>query len=163
MNLTPAARALQVLPGTPGYAHAAVPTLSWPARVQLGLSDFVPGGFPLPWTPVYDGMGEFVPGGFPLPQTPVYFASANGSLPKAPDLPMAAINGNGAYMGPCGMGSLDCGCGGTCGSCGMGALSVPMWAATLPAPLNSTWGGIPVVYIAGGVLIAFMLMKRGRR
>jgi hypothetical protein len=59
-----------------------------------GLSDFVAGGFPLPWTPVYDGMGEFVGGGFPLPQNPVYFPSAQGSLPKAPDMPRALI-GNG--------------------------------------------------------------------
>lgn len=56
----------------------------------MTLGDFVNGQFPLPWTPVIS-MGEFVAGGFPLPQTPVFFPSANGSLPKAPDIPRAAI------------------------------------------------------------------------
>jgi hypothetical protein len=58
-----------------------------------GLRDFVNGGFPLPWEPVFfpNGVGDFVNGGFPLPQVPVFFPSSAGSLPKAPSMPRAAI------------------------------------------------------------------------
>lgn len=69
----------------------------------MGLRDFVDGGFPLPQGPVYvpgmgwmGGMADFVPGGFPLPQNPVYMPAANGSLPKAPPMPRAAIAHGGA-------------------------------------------------------------------
>jgi hypothetical protein len=158
----------QARPGTPdwvwasgakhyGYGHGS-------GRPDMG--DFVPGGFPLPWNPVFadSGVGDFVWGGFPLPQNPVGArASAYGSLPKAPDLPMALIgHGNGAELdaGDCGMG---CGCSG-----GMGALEIPAWAMTLPAPLNGQVAGIPTVYLAGGLLAVFFILpmiggRKGRR
>jgi hypothetical protein len=70
----------------------------------MGLRDFVNGGFPLPHEPVYipgmgwmgGGIADFVNGGFPLPATPVYMPAANGSLPKAPPMPRAAIAHGGA-------------------------------------------------------------------
>ena|ERR1700722_12670589 len=70
----------------------------------MGLRDFVNGGFPLPDGPVYipgmgwmgGGVADFVNGGFPLPATPVYMPAANGSLPKAPPMPRAAIAHGGA-------------------------------------------------------------------
>ncbi len=123
-----------------------------------GLRDFVPGQFPLPWMPVFDGMGEFVPGGFPLPQNPVFYPSKNGSLPKAPDMPMALIgNGNGATLDDCG-GGMGCGC----QSCGMGALTgdtlIPQ--ASLPSFLQGdSWiTGVPTLYIAGGALLVTWAM-----
>lgn len=62
-----------------------------------GINDFVLGGYPLPQTSVYyPNMGDFVNGGFPLPQTPVFFPASNGSLPKAPPMPRAAIAHGGA-------------------------------------------------------------------
>jgi hypothetical protein len=63
-----------------------------------GLRDFVNGSFPLPWEPVYfpTGVGDFVNGGYPLPQVPVFVPSSNGSLPKAPPMPRAAIAHGGA-------------------------------------------------------------------
>jgi hypothetical protein len=137
-----------------------------------GLQDFVPGWYPLPYNPVT--IGDFVPGGFPLPQTPVYFASAGGSLPKAPNLPMAAIgakNGKAAIAAAdgCGMG---CGCGGSCGGCGMGDLAVPTWASSLPTFLQGSVtlpavGSVPTVYLVGGVLVLAMFFmgssRQGRR
>ncbi len=127
-----------------------------------GLRDFVPASFPLPWMPIYDGMGEFVSAGFPLPQNPIY-PSANGSLPKAPPMPMALIgHGNGKANG-CG----DCGCNG-----GMGALTsdtiIPQ--ASLPTFLQGdTWiTGFPNVYVALGVVVVGVMFmggsaRRGRR
>jgi len=153
-----------------------------------GLADFVNGGFPLPWTPVFDGMGEFVGGGFPLPQNPVYFPSVNGSLPKAPPMPKALINlgrhdmirgfsgmGERSDMirGFSGMGErsdmirgfsgVGCGCGGSCGGCGMGD-----WTSSLPTFLQGSTtlpgvGAVPTVYLAGGVLLAAFLFMGGRK
>jgi hypothetical protein len=59
----------------------------------MSLRDFVNGGYPLPWEPVFfpNGVGDFVNGSFPLPQTPVFFPSSGGSLPKAPSMPRSAI------------------------------------------------------------------------
>ena len=123
-----------------------------------GLADFVSGGYPLPWTPVIS-MGEFVAAEFPLPQNPVYFASSKGSLPKAPDMPMALIaHGNGA--------SLGCGCGGSCAGCGglggLGDTLIPQ--ASLPTFLqgDALVSGIPTVYLAAGVLLAAVLFMGGR-
>ena len=134
-----------------------------------GLNDFVPGSYPLPWNPIT--LGEFVPGGYPLPWNPVFFADSNGSLPKAPDIPMAYIgakNGKAAMAAAasdsCGNG-MGCGCGGSCGcSGGMGDVAVPTWA---PSFLNGTVtlpvvGVFPTVYLALGVgLIAVIAMSSG--
>jgi len=156
--------------------------------MRNGLADFVSGGFPLPWTPVYDGMGEFVGGGFPLPQNPIY-PSASGSLPKAPPMPMALIGHGNGQADDCGAG-MGCGCGGSCGGCGMGAYPnygrslanasavglehrhafdgigaltsdtlIPQ--AKLPTFLqgDAYISGVPTVYLALGVLAAgFMFM-----
>lgn len=59
-----------------------------------GMNDFVLGDYPLPYNPV--SMGDFVKGGFPLPFTSVIMPAANGSLPKAPPMPRAAIAHGGA-------------------------------------------------------------------
>jgi hypothetical protein len=147
------------------------------------LNDFVPAGYPLPWNPIT--LADFVPGGFPLPQNPIYFASSNGSLPKAPSLPMAAIgakNGKAAIAAAASDSCGGCGCGGSCGGCGgLGAIAgcatcsasmtsdtiIPQ--ASLPAFLqgDAYMAGFPTVYIAGAVvlLVGFMMMggKRGRR
>ena len=136
-----------------------------------GLADFVPGGFPLPWNPVLadSGIGDFVMGGFPLPQNPVFYPSASGSLPKAPPMPMALI-GNGGGMGH--RSDMIRGFSGVgCCDCGMGALTgdtiIPQ--ASLPAFLqgDSLVTGVPTVYLAGGVLVALvvlpMLMGGGGR
>lgn len=154
-------RPLNTLPPLP-----AGPVRAWPAGARHygyqhgrgrppGVGDFVNGGFPLPSRPVFDGMGEFVGGSYPLPQNPVYYASAEGSLPKAPDIPMALIaNGNGKCAG------MGCGCS-DCG--GLGDMAVPTWATSLPSPLNSTQWGYPVVYLLGAAAIGyFMFMKKGR-
>lgn len=136
-----------------------------------GLHDFVMGGFPLPQNPVWAtgvSLGEFVAGGFPLPQNPVGIrASANGSLPKAPPMPMALIgHGNGADL-DCGS---TCGCGGSCGACGMGGLGdtiIPQ--ASLPSFLQGAAyiPGVPTLYLAGGLALAFLFFRsstaRGRR
>jgi hypothetical protein len=129
------------------------------------LQDFVPAGYPVPWNPIT--LADFVPGGFPLPQNPVYFASSNGSLPKAPGLPMAAIgakNGKAAIAAASGCG--DCGCGGSCGGCGMGTLSsdtiIPQ--ASLPVFLqgDAYIAGFPTVYLAGAVLLVGIMFMGGR-
>ncbi len=126
----------------------------------LALSDFVPAGYPVPWNPIT--MGEFVPGGFPLPATPVYFSDSNGSLPKSPDMPMAAIgakNGKAAIAAASGMG-CGCGCGG-----GMGTLSsdtlIPQ--ASLPAFLqgDAYITGFPTLYLAGAVVLVLGFMFAG--
>lgn len=141
---------------------------------MTGLHDFVQGGYPLPWNPVT--MGEFVPGGFPLPWTPVFYPDSSGTLPKSPDMPMAAIgakNGAAAIAAAsdgCGSG-MGCGCGGSCGGYGMGALTgdtiIPQ--ASLPTFLqgDSIITGFPTVYLAGAglVIVAFLFMggRSGRR
>ena len=137
--------------------------------MRNGLADFVSGGFPLPWTPVYDGMGEFVGGGFPLPQNPIY-PSASGSLPKAPPMPMALIGHGNGQADDCGAG-MGCGCGGSCGGCGMGALTSDTFIpqAKLPTFLqgDAYISGFPTVYLALGVVaVGFMFMggsSGGRR
>jgi hypothetical protein len=154
-----------------------------------GVADFVPGGYPLPWNPIT--LGDFTPGWFPLPQNPVGFRpSANGTLPKAPDIPMALIgHGNGKSLG-CGG---DCGCDdcsgmgrvpnyvrsllnasstglehrhahGYTGMGGLGDTIIPQ--ASLPTFLQGETFGFPTVYVAGvGVLalIMFMGSRGGRR
>jgi hypothetical protein len=132
-----------------------------------GLQDFVPAGYPLPWNPVT--MGEFVPGGYPLPWNPVFFASSNGSLPKAPNLPMAAIgakNGK-AAIAAASSGCGDCGCGGSCGGCGMGTLSSDTFIpqASLPVFLqgDAYITGFPTVYLAGAVVVTLAVMFMGGR
>ena len=114
------------------------------------------GYFPLPRSPIgmgcLGGFGDFVPGGFPLPQSPV------GTLPKSPDLTQSMLE-----LLP---DSSDCGMGCGCDSCsgGMGDIAVPAWAMALPAPLNSSMMGFPVVY--AGLIVAvlwFMNSKKGRR
>jgi hypothetical protein len=115
-----------------------------------GLREFVPGGYPLPASPIYDGMGslrEFVAAGFPLPQSPVRFiAAADGSLPKAPDLTQADIHGEDPGLG--------CGCGGSCAACsGMGALDL---ANLIPG----TTFNIPNTYLVAGAIVAVLLISR---
>ncbi len=126
--------------------------------MNYGLQDFVPAGYPLPYNPIT--LADFVPGGFPLPFNPVFFPSAGGSLPKSPNLPMAAIgakNGKAAIAAAASAGCGGCGCGGSCGGCGgMGDIAVPSWAMSLPSPLDSAsnWpvlGVVPNVYVALGV------------
>jgi hypothetical protein len=120
---------------------------------RRGLADFVNANFPEPYNPIWQGqatgirgLADFVDANFPEPHNPIY-----SNWPK-------------------GIRGMGCGCGGGCsGDCGMGALAVPAWAMTLPAPLNTMAGPLPVVYwIAGGLAAAVvlpMLMggKRGRR
>jgi hypothetical protein len=126
-----------------------------------GLAEFVSGGFPLPQNPVKFpwatgvSMGEFVLGGFPLPQNPVGFrASVNGSLPKAPPIPMALIgHGNGAELDDCGTG-MGCGCGGSCGGCGMGAFDLASIENLIP---GQTFG-VKNAYLVGGVIAAFLIL-----
>ena len=123
------------------------------------LRDFTPGNFPEPHNPIRldivpnwepetgggnfrlrrRGLRDFVPGNFPEPHNPLY-----------------------------GMAGVGCACGGKCDDCGgMGAVAVPTWAASLPAPLNSTAAGFPVVYWAAGGLAALvvlpMILGGGRR
>jgi hypothetical protein len=124
-------------------------------RHGSSLRDFVPGNFPEPHNPIWQGRGpadadlpslaDFVDANFPEPHNPIWQA-------------------------PGSMGSIGCGgsCGGGCADCGMGALSVPAWALTLPAPLNGSMAGFPTVYwIAGGlaavVVLPMLLGRRGRR
>ncbi len=135
------------------------------------LQDFVPGGYPLPYNPIT--LADFVPGGYPLPFNPVFFANSNGSLPKAPDLPMAYIgakNGKAAVVAAATNGGCGMGCG--CDSCGgMGTLSSDTFIpqASLPAFLqgDAYISGFPTVYLAGAVVLVlgFMMMgsKKGRR
>jgi len=120
-----------------------------------GLADFVAGGFPLPWNPVFadSGIGDFVWGGFPLPQNPVgYRPSVNGSLPKAPDIPMALIgHGNGAELDDCGDGMGCCsGCSG-----GMGAFDLASIQNLIP---GQTFG-ISNTYLVGGALVTFLILQ----
>ncbi len=125
----------------------------------MSLREFVPGGFPLPQSPIYDGMGDFVAGGFPLPQNPVRFiASADGSLPKAPPITQADLAPLPA-ADSCG-GGMGCGC----ASCnGMGALDMTNLENLIPG----TTFGINNTYLAAGVLVAVLFFsmggKRGRR
>lgn len=120
-----------------------------------GLADFVAGGFPLPWNPVFadSGIGDFVWGGFPLPQNPVgYRPSVNGQLPKAPDIPMALIgHGNGADL------YIDDGCGpgmGRCSGCsgGMGAFDLSSVENLIP---GETFG-VKNTYLVGGLIAGFL-------
>jgi hypothetical protein len=122
-----------------------------------GLRDFVPGGFPLPWVPVYDGMGEFVGGGFPLPQNPV--ASVNGSLPKAPPIHKAQI-------APLPDSSSGVGC--CCAGMGrLGDTIIPQ--ASLPEFLQGDFTipvvnyTAPLVYVAAGAIVVAMVMFGGGR
>jgi hypothetical protein len=114
-------------------------------------------------------LGDFVPGGFPLPQNPVYFPSAGGSLPKAPNLPMAAIGAKNGKAAIEASGCGGCGCGGSCSGCGgMGDLAVPSWASSLPTFLQGSVslpaiGSVPTVYLVGGVIIAAMVFMGGSR
>ena len=119
---------------------------------RRGLADFVNANFPEPHNPIYSnqptgirGLSDFVDANFPEPHNPIW-----SNQPK-------------------GIRGMGCGCGGGCGGdCGMGALSVPAWAMTLPSPLNTMAGPMPVVYWIGAGLAAVfvlpMLMgKKGRR
>ena len=122
-----------------------------------GLREFVPGGFPLPQSPIYDGMGDFVAGGFPLPQSPVWFPAVDGSLPKAPALtqsdlaPLPASDSE-----DCG-GGIGCGCR-SCG--GVGAFDLSTMADMIPG----TTFGIPNTYLAiGAVLALFAYSSMGGR
>lgn len=154
-----------------------------------GISDFVAGGYPLPWEPVWHpSIGDFVMGGFPLPQGPVFMPSANGSLPKAPDMPRAAIAHGSAgaastaaptNMAPTNLSGLGCGCGSVRGFSGMGALSTTDFGlvsgdtiipqASLPTFLQGdNWiTGFPNLYTAIGVgvlaLVIGSSMGGGRR
>ncbi len=125
----------------------------------MSLRDYVPGGFPLPASPIYDGMSglsDFVPAQFPLPQGPVSYAAPDGSLPKAPALTQADLAPIPAADSPCGAG-MGCGCA-SCGG-GMGALDL---ATLIP---GSTFG-ISNTYLVGGALLAVILfsnMSGGRR
>lgn len=125
------------------------------AIARRGMNDFVRAGFPEPHNPIYQpnwdqtpvaalagidgGLEDFVDANFPEPHNPIYNS----------------------------MSGVGCGAGCGCDSCGMGALSVPSWALSLPSPLNTMAGPLPVVYwIGGGVaalLVLPMLFKRGRR
>ena len=127
------------------------------------LNDFVPAGYPLPWNPIT--LADFVPGGYPLPWNPVFFPSAAGSLPKAPNLPMAAIGAKNGKAAIEASGCGGCGCGGSCSGCGgMGSLTsdtlIPQ--ASLPTFLqgDAYITGFPTVYLAGAVvvLVGFMFM-----
>ena len=128
----------------------------------MGLHDFVGARQPwmLPNAIVAAGMGwlhDFVPvSNWVLPNEII--ASANGSLPKAPDIPRALI---GAKNGKA------AGCGGPCGcSGGMGALTgdtlIPQ--ASLPSFLqgDALISGVPTVYLAGGVLLVAVMMMGGK-
>jgi hypothetical protein len=155
-----------------------------------GFGDFTNGGFPLPQGPVYyPGMGyvgDFVKGGFPLPMTSVYMPSSNGSLPKAPPMPRAAIaHGSSGPASPSlnglrgvsGLRGIGCGCGPR-GFGGMGTLATTDFGlvngdtiipqASLPSFLQGdNWiSGLPNLYTAGVVVVGvFMFMggKKGRR
>ncbi len=120
-----------------------------------GMNDFVHANFPEPWNPIWNtpmqpnwdqtpqiAMGDFVDANFPEPNNPIWR--------------------------PGGIGGIGCGGGCGCSDCGMGALSVPAWAMTLPAPLNTMAGPLPVVYWIGGGLAAIFVLpallgKKGRR
>lgn len=110
---------------------------------RTGLADFVYGNFPEPHNPIWQTpvqpnwtgvtVGDFVPANFPEPNNPIYRPGY-------------------------GIGSVGCGGGCGCSDCGMGAIAVPTWAATLPAPLNTSWGPLPVVYWGGiGIAAIFVL------
>jgi hypothetical protein len=127
----------------------------------MSLREFVPGGFPLPASPIYDGMSglsDFVPANFPLPHEPVSYAAVDGSLPKAPALTQADLAPIPAADGyPCAGEGMGCGCA-SCGG-GMGALDL---ASLIP---GSTFG-ISNTYLVGGALLAVILfssMGGGRR
>jgi hypothetical protein len=124
---------------------------------KRGMNDFVSANFPEPYNPIWQtpmqpnwdqtpqiSVGDFVDANFPEPYNPIW---QKGS-----------------------MGSIGCGGGCGCADCGMGALSVPAWAMTLPAPLNTMAGPLPVVYWIGGGIAALLVLpavlgggKRGRR
>ena len=113
------------------------------------LRDFVRAGFPEPHNPIWQSSGMDPAGEVPSLRD---FVDANFPEPHNP-------------IG--GMGGVGCGAGCGCSDCGMGAVAVPVWATTLPAPLNGSMGGFPTVYWIGGGLVAMlvlpMLFKRGRR
>jgi hypothetical protein len=109
------------------------------------LRDFVNANFPEPHNPIWQpGMGslrDFVDANFPEPHNPIYSNQ------------------------PTGIRGMGCGCG-CAGECGMGALSVPAWAMTLPSPLNTMAGPLPVVYWIGGAVAAAVVLPMffgGRR
>ena len=118
-------------------------------RQNYGVGAYVPGRFALPQNPLWDGMGDYVPARFSIPQNPV---GSRLSLPMAPALTQADINGKG------------CGCGGygSCESCGgMGAFDMSSIQHLIPG----TTFGISNTYLVAGGLLAFFLFsqKRGRR
>jgi hypothetical protein len=150
------------------------------------MSDFVYGGYPLPQGPV--GLRDFVPGGFPLPWTPVFIPSKDGSLPKAPPMPRAAIahgasgpaSPNPATTPSGGTSSLSgCGCGMPGYYGGMGTLATTDFGlvngdtiipqASLPTFLQGdNWiSGMPNIYTALGVGVLVLVVasgsKKGRR
>ena len=102
-------------------------------RQNYGVGAYVPGRFALPQNPLWDGMGDYVPGRFSIPQNPV----GRPSLPMAPALTQADINGKG------------CGCGGSCDSCGgMGAFDMSFLERSSTWPLIGT---VQNMYVALGV------------
>ncbi len=117
----------------------------------MSLRDYVPGGFPLPASPIYDGMGglsDFVPAQFPLPHGPISYPAVDGSLPKAPALTQADLAPLPAADSPCGGAGMGCGC----ASCGMGALD-------LSSLIPGTTFGISNTYLAGGAVLALILFS----
>lgn len=128
----------------------------------MSLREFVPGGFPLPASPIYDGLNglsDFVPAQFPLPQGPVFYAAADGTLPKAPAITQADLAPTPAADSgyPCGGEGMGCGCA-SCGG-GMGDLDL---TTLIP---GSTFG-ISNTYLVGGAILAvivFSSMGGGRR
>ncbi len=119
----------------------------------MSLRDFVPGGFPLPASPIYDGMNglsDFVPAQFPLPHGPISYPAVDGSLPKAPALTQADLAPLPAADSPCSGAGMGCGCA-SCGG-GMGAID---FANLIP---GSTFG-ISNTYLAGGVVLALIVFS----
>jgi hypothetical protein len=119
-----------------------------------GLRDFVPGQFPLPASPIYDGLSslrDFVAAGFPLPQNPVrYIAAADGELPRAPELSYDDIHqGRGEVAG------MGCGgsCGGSCAGCaGLGAFD---FANLIPGETFN----IPNTYLVAAAIAAVLIIS----
>ncbi len=119
-------------------------------RMQLGMGEFVPGGFPVPQNPIglagYRGMGDFAPACFPVPQNPIGMSGLSG------------LSGCGG----------SCGCGGKC-STGMQGVMEDIGnafsgaAAGVQGAFSQLTSGGMWTYIAlgGAALLAFGLLTRG--
>lgn len=118
----------------------------------------------MPWYGV-SGLADIVTGRYPLPWNPIQPHDQVGALPKAPDMTFDMIEPDRdfAFTDSCSGDGMGCACGGGCRG-GMGALAVPTWAASLPAPLNSSAMGIPIVYLGlGAIALYFFSTRKGRR